>query len=49
MLENSYVLGNFHAHDIEIFDLVVEEVFFHNPFVNRMWPELYRYRVVKNK
>jgi len=43
--ENVYVIGNFDDQDVKKLDLVLDEVFFHNPYVNRMWSELRKYRL----
>ena len=47
--ENVYVIGNFYDKDIKKLDLALDEVFFHNPYVNRMWSELRKYRLKTNK
>lgn len=47
-LENIYVIGVFQDKDIEKLNLVPEKVFYHNPYVNRMWPELHKYKIGKH-
>lgn len=46
-LQNTYLIGNFNHIKFEKYFLTEESVFFHNPYVNRMWPVIKKYSVME--
>ena len=46
-IESTFLVGNFHNINHMQYSFIPDTVFFHNPFVNRMWPIIKRYKIVE--
>ena len=46
-IENIFLVGNFINLDDMKYSFVLDTVFFHNPYVNRMWAKIERYKILE--
>ena len=46
-IERTFLVGNFNNIDHIQYSFIPDTVFFHNPFVNRMWPIIKRYKILE--
>ncbi|MBJ11608.1 MAG: hypothetical protein CMG62_00815, partial [Candidatus Marinimicrobia bacterium] len=43
------LIGNFSRLFVKDFDVVLDTNYYHNPYVNRMWPHIGTFRLFKKK
>ena len=43
------LIGNFSRIFVKDFDVVLDTNYYHNPYVNRMWPHIGTFRLFKKK
>lgn len=46
-IENTFLVGNFISSDAMKYSFILDTVFFHNPYVNRMWAKIERYKILE--
>ena len=46
-IENTFLVGNFISFDDMKYSFILDTVFFHNPYVNRMWAKIERYKILE--
>ena len=46
--DQALIIGNFQGLFENNYSVIPETTYFHNPYVNRMWPIIHTYRLYKN-
>ena len=46
--DQALIIGNFQGLFENNYSVIPEATYFHNPYVNRMWPSIHTYRLYKN-
>ena len=43
------LIGNFKLMFKDDYTIIVDSIFYHNPYVNRMWSQIETYKIIKQK